>query len=229
MRYLSKYKEFVFENRDVPKARGVGYTMVKINRYLKNLSSLSTIKKLKIGEDYSSSRQLTEVVSKFNSVDELIDNMYFHGTNGYVSKGLNAGSAFGEKHPRGGGSGQIQHTISITKSKNIALIFATIQSRGIIYPVILKKDSNIIAMPEIEDAFELENMLPDLWLKEIDGVKIGNWNSKHSEQELVILNPKCILKMSGESFNAFGIKRFEQPTEEIIDLYNSIKNKNKTI
>ena len=44
-------------------------------------------------------------------------------------------------------------------------------------------------MPGIEDAVELDDVIVDLWNKGIDAVRIGDWGSKYSEQEIVILNP----------------------------------------
>jgi len=231
MIYLSKYKDFIIEDVsyrwNIPKPRGgTGYTMDKIHKYLKSLSSSDTRRELKIGEDYSQSRMLKRFVSVFNSPEELADHMYFHGTGGYVSGGLKAGSTFNEKHPRSGGYDQIQHSVSLSKNKNQASNFSGISRSGIVYPVILKKDSKIISMPDISDATELEDILPDLWSKGIDGVKIGNWGDWASEQELVVLNPYCLLKMGGEHFSVFHKKKFEQPMEEIKNLYDSIKNPN---
>ena len=138
MNYLLKYKEFEDTSYrwGIPKPRGgTGYTLDKIRRYLKSNISSYTSRQLKIGEDYSQARTLKQVVSKFDSVEELIDHMYFHGTGGYVSGGLCAGSNFGENHPRGGGYGEIQHSVSLSKSKNIASTFSSMSRNGIFYPV----------------------------------------------------------------------------------------------
>ena len=67
----------------------------------------------------------------------------------------------------------------------------------------MKKNAKVKSLPNIEDANELEDILPELWEEGVDAVKIGNWADKFSEQEIAILNPRSIVKGSGENFQVF--------------------------
>jgi hypothetical protein len=161
---------------------------------------------------------------KFDSIDELMNNIFYHGSISSHDH-LKAGSTLSEEQ-RTGGYGEAYHSISLSKSKNIASNFASMGSDGTVTPVLLKKDANVISMPQIEDSIELEDILPELWNKNVDAVKIGDWdveNKGYGEQEIVILNPNAIATMGHDTtyFKNFGKPKFQNMTsEEISDSFN---------
>ena len=219
MRYLQSYK--IFENYGYhymyPKHRGE-LTFDKVVRRIKGTSSLSTKSDLFNFITILSYKEL----KKFDSPEEIMDNIYWHGTGSYVSKGLQAGFNIVRKVSEGGGGyGEQYHSISLSKSKNIASNFTGMSRSGMVYPVLLRKGAIVEEIPDIQDSEEIEDILVDLWLRKVDVVKIGKWDDGYSEQELVVLNPKAILKFEGEGFTVFQKKRFENPT---IDVYKAIFN-----
>lgn len=154
-----------------------GWTIDKIQRELKKESS-SVISKREI--------------SKFKNIEEILENVFYHGSISANSR-LKAGSTL-RPEQRTGGYGQAYHSISLSKDKDIASIFASTGNSGNVIPVILKKGAVVVDMKNIEDSIELEEILPELWNKQIDAVKIGDWNKKiGTEKEIVILNPKAIM------------------------------------
>jgi hypothetical protein len=91
--------------------------------------------------------------------------------------------------------------------------------------VILRKFAKVISMPDISDSQELEDILPALWSHGVDAVKIGDWSSAYSEQELCVVNPKAIIRGSGESYAVFQKKPFSNPTDaEIAAAYDQAVN-----
>lgn len=200
----------------------------------KELTFDKIVKRLKgIKSPYTSSDLFTKItykpymeLKKFASPQELMDNVYLHGTGGYVDKGLTPGFNIVKKgHEGGGGYGEQYHSISLSKSKNKASNFSGISKSGIVYPVLLKHNAKVAELPEIEDSTELEEKLVELWLQKVDAVKIGDWNTQFSEEEIVILNPYAILKFSGETYPVYQKKKFDNPTIEVfIAIFNAIKN-----
>lgn len=194
----------------ITKVRG-GWTKEKIIKELKTLPS-------------KSGKLLQREIAKFDSAEQLGEHIFYHGTGGAVSKGLKPSITMSERQAAqngGGGYGERYFAISVSKSKNIASNF-TGQSRfGTVYPVILRKDANVISMPEISDASELEDHIVDLWNRGVDAVKLGDWNSKASEQELAILNPYAVFKYDvSESFPVLNKKRFEALTQsQVSEIY----------
>ena len=160
-----------------PKVRG-GWTIEKIQKQLKQESS---------------SKASSLEFAKYTDINELMDNIYYHGS---ISShdNLKAGSTLPES-ARTGGYGEEYHSISLSKNRNIASNFASMGSNGTVTPVLLKKGAKVIEMPNIEDSIELEDILPELWEQKVDAVKIGDWDIEtkgYGEQEIVILNPKAI-------------------------------------
>jgi hypothetical protein len=133
-------------------------------------------------------------ICKFSSPKELMDNIYWHGTSHYLDA-IKAGAFV--RGDKGSGYDFELHTISVTKSKKVASIFATVQSNsGMIYPVLLKKGATLEPMPDLSDSIELEEMLLDLYTKKVDAVKLSDWNKEHSEQEVAIFNPSSAISFS---------------------------------
>ena len=189
-----------------PKVRG-GWTIEKIQKQLKQESS---------------SRASSKEFAKYTDINELMDNIYYHGS---ISShdNLKAGSTLPE-NARTGGYGEEYHSISLSKSRNIASNFASMGQSGTVTPVLLKKGANVIEMPNIEDSIELEDMLPQLWEQKVDAVKIGDWDIEktgYGEQEIVILNPRAIATIGKGTtyFKNYGKPKFANLNQqEIIDL-----------
>lgn len=197
-----------------PKVRG-GWTIDKIKKQLRQVSS-----------SHGPNLFNTEIMG-FSSPKEFEENLYYHGTGTSVSGGLKAGFRQVRNGIGGGGGyGENYYSISLSKDKNTASNFTADSRYGTVYPVILKKNAKIKYMPKIQDAIELEEVLPDLWGEGIDAVKIGNWQDKYSEQELVVLNPKAIHIGAGESFPVFQKQKFENLSqEEIVKMWSQSGDK----
>ena len=196
-------------------------------RTLPTLSSKSSLKSL---YDEKGRSAFAKEIRKFASPQEFAEHLFFHGSGGYVSGGLKPGSLLPKHTEFGGGYGEAYNVISLSKSKNIASNFTGQSSHGQVYPVILRKGAKVISMPDIHDSVELEDILSELWHRGIDAVRIGDWSSEHSEQELCVINPRAIIRGAGESFAVFNKKQFEDhPMEEITDVWNQAQNPPKPI
>jgi len=194
------------------------------------------VKRIKGTQSLSTKSDLFNIIArtgyielkKFSSPEEIMEHIYWHGTGGYVSGGLKAGFNFANRNGEvegGGGYGELYHSISVSKSKNMASNFTSMSRYGMVYPVLLRKGATVEEMPHISDANEIEDILVDLWLKKVDAVKIGEWSNDSSEQELVVLNPKAVLKFQGEGYQVYNKKRFTNPDiSTYTAIYNTIQN-----
>jgi hypothetical protein len=207
-----------------PQHRGE-LTFDKIVKRLKGTSSNSAKSDL---FNTISPKGYTEL-KKFNSPEEIMENIYWHGSGGGVSGGLQAGFNIVKKGSEGGGGyGEQYHTISLSKNKNKASNFTGMSRYGMVYPVLLRKEATVEEMPHIQDANEIEDILVDMWLRKIDAVKIGDWSNDFSEEELVVLNPYAILKFEGEGYQVYEKKRFINPDITTYQtIYNTIQNNPK--
>ena len=103
-----------------PKHRGE-LTLEKIERYLKDISGGSSFNK---------------EVSKFESPEQLQKKLFWHGSANHISRRLIPGFRLSEDR-RGGGYGEIQHTISLSKSKKVASNFSGSNNYINLYPVVV--------------------------------------------------------------------------------------------
>ena len=207
---LSEDKKIYDYQSTRPKVRG-GWTIQKIQKQLKTESSGGSA-----GQEFI----------EFDSVEEIMDNIFYHGSTS-LHKRLKAGSTIKGTY-RTGGYGEEYHSISLSKSKNVASNFTGMSRSGVVTPILLRKGANVIEMPEIQDSMELEEILPQLWEQKVDAVKIGNWDKEFSEQELVVLNPKAItvIDKGAHYFNVYQKPRFENLNlEEVADLMNQHKER----
>lgn len=165
-------------HKDIPRFRGI--TLDKIKKYLKSIKN----------------NVLYDYIDDYSSLKDLNDHIYFHGTTNYIPTGLLRPGAIVKNTKLGGGYGDALHTISLTKSKKVASTFQGSETSVSIYEVLLLKNSRIINMEgKITDSNELEDYIVELWENKIDGVWIGG-----GEQELAILNPKCIVMLDSKSY-----------------------------
>lgn len=157
-------------------------------------------------------------VAKFDNAQDLSDHIFYHGTSNHVSKGLKPSITMSERDAEqsgGGGYGERYWSISLSKSKEVASNFTGQSSFGTVYPVILKKGANVISRPDIQDAAELDDIIVELWEQGVDAVRIGDWTSEHSEQELAVLNPNAVFKYNAsESYAVFNKKKFAPLTDD---------------
>jgi hypothetical protein len=164
-------------------------------------------------------------IADFESPEEFSQNLFWHGTGGNVSGALKPSMAMPLRDVErmgGGGYGEQYWGTSLSGDKNLASNFTGQSTSGKVYPVILKKGSNVKELPHIQDANELDDIIESLWKDKVDAVKIGDWTSPHSEKELVVLNPKAAWKYDQPTnFSVFNKQKFENPSQqEIADMYN---------
>ncbi len=217
------FKKFLLETGQYryiyPKHRGE-LTFDKVLKRIKSTSSLSTTSNL-FGEI---SGVAWKEIKKFSSPQDFMEHIYWHGTGGCVIKGLKAGFAVRYKDA-GGGYGEDYHVISLSKSKNKASNFTGMSSSGTVYPVLLRKGAKVKEITTIQDANEVDDILVDLWLDDVDAVKLGDWARSCSEEEIAILNPRAVLKFRGEHYPVFNKKKFENPKLDIYKaIFNTVKN-----
>lgn len=165
-------------HRHMPKFRGIN--LQKIKKYLKGIGN----------------NLLYRALEGFSSIEEVNEHIYFHGTTNYISPQNLSPGAVVKGAKLGGGYEDALHTISLTKSRKVASIFQGNTPSVNIHEVLLLKGSRIINMEGIiKDSNELEDYLVDLWDYKIDGVWVGG-----GEQELAVLNPKCITMISSKNY-----------------------------
>ena len=194
--YASKYTDALNNLGDtksdhrglIPKFRGI--TMDKLKKHLKSSSSApATLMKREI--------------AKFSSAEELASHMYYHGTGTSMGR-LKVGGVLPADSFRSGGYEDMQHSISVSKSKAKASAFTGDRHVGTVYNVLLKKNVWVLNMDgKVQDAMDLEEFLPKLWEANIDAVWIGG-----GEEELVVLNPRAIVLGKGESFSVMDNPKF---------------------
>jgi hypothetical protein len=196
----------------IPSVRG-GWTKEKILRYLKSNPS-----------DTTSTYSLAKFISDLDSWQELKDRLYYHGTTNYIEKGLNPSIVFSDRFAEsngGGGYGDKYWGISLTKRKRTAESFSGMSSGVTIYPVFLKKDAKVIEREDLQDSSEIEDIIVELYEQGVDAVWIGG-----GEEELVVVNPQCILlyKKGSQYFSAHGGFKSQQLTDEQIkEIYEQSK------
>ena len=215
----------------VPSMGAVIQDTTKLRQWIPNIKGDWT--KDRITKELKNSAAYTNVsgnypqrhIAEFETPEDFSANLFWHGTGGNVSGGLKPSKAMSPKDVEqigGGGYGEQYWGTSVSKDKNLASNFTGQSRTGSVYPVILKKGSNIKELPNIQDAAELDDMIESLWKNKVDAVKIGDWTSPYSEKELVILNPKAAWKYDKPtSFPVFNKPRLENPnSEELVNMYN---------
>jgi hypothetical protein len=194
---------------------------VSVPEFRGEITHKKVLKYLKESGSDSADTTFNKEIIKFEDVDDFEDNLYYHGSGGSIGS-LKAGVALGDTASYGGGYGEKYWGISLSKDRNTASNFTGQAGHGRVAPVILKKGAKVEYLPGIEDASEIEDIIPMLWSKGIDAVKIGDWESEHSEQELVVLNPKAIVTGDSERFPVYKKKKMPSfDKDKINDLYDN--------
>jgi len=188
-----------------------GWTKERIEKELK--SALMWAK--------DTNREYRRALAEFSTDTELENHIFYHGTGGGGESKLKPSVALSKKAFRGGGYDEDYYGISLSSSRNKASNFTGESSSGTVFPVILSKNAKIIERPDLEDALDIEDYIETFWTEGIDAVKIGDWSDPHSEQEIVILNPRSITVGKGTRFQVFKKERFENLTIEAIKEENN--------
>lgn len=183
----------------VPKVRG-GWTEKKILKYLKEHGTPNGVKKA------------IELISEFDSVEELKENMFFHGSRSGAAD-LKPSITMSDREIErigGGGYGEKYWGISVTPNKRVSSNFSG-DSRTInIYPLILAKNAIVEEAPELEDAADINNSIVDYWTRGVDAVWIGDKNA--GEQELLILNPRAVVNIGrADTYDVLGLGTQKNP------------------
>ena len=222
-KFKARAKELGFSDSDVdfmisrsrlsiPKVRG-GWTKEKIIKYLKSNSS-----------DTAGKLGVLEAIASYDTFEDFKDSIYYHGTTNFIPKGLKPSITMSEAEAErngGGGYGERYYGVSLTKNKKTAESFSGQSNSVTVYPVLLKKDANIIVREDLQDANEVEEIVVDLYEQGVDAVWIGG-----GEQELVVINPKAsmLYKNGRESFQVYGGFKSTQPTDaELKKVYEKAK------
>lgn len=198
-----------------------GFTLEKIKRHLRTNPSLSSGCSLEKLFDNKGRSNLAKEIKKFASAEEFEKHLFWHGTGGYISGGLKPGSILPKGTIKGGGYDEPYSVISVSRSKDIASIFTGVSRSGKVHPVIVRKGAKFVSMPDVSDSQELEDILPEIWSKGIDVIKIGDWEHSNSEQELCVINPRAVIIGGGQTFQVFNKQKFENPTfDQIQNVYD---------
>lgn len=210
----------------IPNVKG-GWTKDKIVKHLKN-----------VGSDYKQTTFNKEIL-KFDNPQELEQNLFYHGSGRSIGS-LKPSITMTERQAEmfgGGGYGERYWGISLSKDRNMASAFTGQARSGEVAPVILKKGAKVKSMPEIQDAVELEDHIVRLWDEGVDAVKIGDWKSEFSEQELVVLNPKAIVVGKGDYFPvyqkpkmpSFDEKKINEMFQEALPNWKKLREEERRI
>lgn len=183
-----------------------GWTKEKILRRLKesggSLSGYSTAAK---------------IIAEFNSPEELSSHMFYHGTtngSGRLLPSITMSDRDVERYG-GGGYGNKYWGISVTSDKRVASTFSGMQHHVRILPIILLKGAKVIEMPQLHDAYDLNDHIVELWEQGVDAVWIGDKNG--GEKELCVLNPRAIVNIDwADSYQVYNLGGAENPLH-IID------------
>lgn len=190
------------------------------------LTNEKIVKYLKDGVWHNNDRtSFAKALKEYSSVEEAYENIYYHGTGGYIHNSIKPSIILPQDVDLGGGYDERYYAISVSKSKDRASTFTGVKSSGMVYTIILREGARVIEMPELQDSVELEDYIVDLWKNGVDAVKLGDWNDEFSEQELAILNPLAVAVGGSEYFRVFNKPKFQNYTlEEVKSLYTkSIK------
>ena len=180
----------------LPSVRG-GWTKQKIKKYMP---------KSRFGL-----RDAAKFIAEYDSVEDLKNHMYYHGTPYGTSKGMipsiKQGRWWNEQNG-GGGYGERYWGISITPSKKIASNFSSNSNTMKIYPILLAKHAIVEDAPEISDAVEVEDIIEDYWNRGVDALRLGS----KSEDELLVLNPAAICNIGeGDFYEVYRLGQESNP------------------
>lgn len=170
-------------------------------------------------------------ISEFDSVQEFRDHLFWHGSP-HSQRNLKPSVALGKNFDGGGGYGDRYWGVSLSKSKKVAANIATgMYPFGVVHPIILSKHAQVATMKDATDASDVEPYVEELWNDGVDAVYIGKIEVKFSEQELLVLNPKCIVNIGETTFyKAFGLSKndFSDLTDKemqiILDLSKQVES-----
>lgn len=197
-----------------PSVRG-GWTKSKIKKYIP--SSRYGLK------------AAAEFIAEYDSVEDLKNHMFYHGTPYGTSKGMIPSIKQGkgwDENSGGGGYGERYWGISVTPSKKIASNFSSNSNSMTIYPILLAKHAIVEEVPDISDAVEVEDIIEDYWNRGVDAIKLGT----SSEDELLVLNPAAICNIGeGDFYQVYKLGQEMNPIrsksdDDIAKMYEFAKD-----
>lgn len=180
-------KEWAYDPRAwLPKVRG-GRTKAKI---IKEISSPTVWSQVWVPASL-------QAISEFDNADDFKAHTFYHWTQGNFTAKPSMSipeKTFDRMADRvWGWYWQRYWAISLTTDKKVASNFWWTSDHVNIYPVILRKNANVIEMSNLEDSADLEEHIEQLWNDWVDAVWI--WDKNSWEKELSVLNPKAIVKL----------------------------------
>lgn len=192
-----KYINEVYNPRQhIPSVRG-GWTKQKIKRYMP---------KSRFGL-----KDAAKFIAEYDSVEDLKNHMYYHGTPYGTSKGMIPSIKQGrwwDEQSGGGGYGERYWGISVTPSKKIASNFSSNSHTMKIYPILLAKHAVVEDAPDISDAVEVEDIIEDYWNRGVDALRLGS----KGEDELLVLNPAAICNIGeGDFYEVYRLGQESNP------------------
>jgi len=200
----------------ITKVRG-GWTKEKIKKELRHKKGIR------------SDLFFNKEICKYDNPKDFEDNLYYHGSGRSISD-LKPSISLKYNNGFGGGSGEQYYAISTSKNREKASNFTGISNSGNVAPIILKRNAVVKIMPEILDANYLDDIITELWEEGVDAVLIGDHSGKHSEQELAILNPACIIVGKPEYFQVLDKKKMPSfDSEKIEEMWLNASNEYRKI
>ena len=158
-----------------------------------------------------------ELISEFNSPEELAENIFYHGTvygSGRLKPSILMSDMDVERYG-GGGYGDKYWGISVSRSKKIASNFSGTSAGVSILPIVLAKGAKVKEMPDLKDSADIDDVIVDLWKEGVDAVWVGGKNK--GEQELCVINPRAIVSINrADIYQVYGLGGEENPIN-IID------------
>lgn len=199
----------------VTKVRG-GWNENKIKKELKGIKTLTT------------ESSFYKEIMKYDTPEEFAENLCYHGSGNSIGV-LKPSIVLGNTESFGGGYGEKYYGVSLSKDKNIASNFTGASRFGNVAPVLIRRGAVMKEMPEIRDSDEINEIIVDLWTEGVDAVVIGDHSKEHSEQEVVVLNPRCLAVGKPEGFAVFQKKKMPSMTkEELTELWLNSSDLYKT-
>lgn len=187
----------------ITKVRG-GWTEEKVKRELKRMKCTTL------------ESQFYKEISKYDTPEEFAENLFYHGSANSISN-LKPSIILKLREDFGGGSGDQYYGVSLSRDRNIASGFTGNARSGNVAPVLLKRGANVIKMENIKDSIEINDIITDLWTQNVDAVIIGDHTKEHSEQEIVVLNTRCLAVGKSTHFMVFGKKKIPSFSEDELE------------
>lgn len=187
------------------------------------------IKELKAAKGTEREASFLKDIAMYDTPEEFEENLFYHGSGRSIGL-LKPSVVLGNTDDFGGGYGEKYYGVSLSKDRDIASNFTGLSRTGNVAPVLLKRGTIVKEMPELSDANEIDEILLDLWTEGVDAVKIGDHTKDFSEQEIVVLNPRCLSVGPSQHFAVFQKKKMPSfDKETLVDMWINSSDKYKEL